>query len=196
MNIVFHADLSQLRRAPAERPVLGAAAGRGHRRHRPRPGADGAAVGRVADRLGLRHQRAAARGRRGDGDARSCTTWSATTRSPVTMRVDVAVGQQQAVRRRATPRAACSAWATPCHRHPPSNGLGSNTSIAGRLQPRLEARARARRARPAPALLRHLRRRARADRQADRAAREQEHRGVRADLRRRSACSTRATPSR
>ena len=25
--------------------------------------------------------------------------------------------------------AACSAWETRCHRHPPSNGLGSNTSI-------------------------------------------------------------------
>ena len=69
-----------------------------------------------------------------------------------------------------------------CHRHPPSNGLGSNTSIqdaynlAWKLALVLQGKA-------APSLLRLLRRRARADRQADRHAREPEHRGVRADLR-------------
>ena len=84
---------------------------------------------------------------------------------------------------RATPRGRVFCMGDACHRHPPSNGLGSNTSIqdaynlAWKLALVLQGKA-------APSAAGHLRRRARADRQADRAAGEQEHRGVRADLRR------------
>ena len=39
--------------------------------------------------------------------------------------------------------AGCSAWATPCHRHPPSQRPRLQHLDPGRLQPRLEARARA-----------------------------------------------------
>ena len=58
------------------------------------------------------------------------------------------------------------------HRHPPSNGLGSNTSIQDSYNLRLEAR----RGAPRPGRRRpagHLHRRARAGREADRAAGEQ-----------------------
>ena len=93
-------------------------------------------------------------------------------------------------------RAACSAWATPCHRHPPSNGLGSNTSIAGRLQPRLEARAGAAGARPARRCCDTYDAERAPDRQADRAAREQVASRSSGRSSRRSACSRRPIPSR
>jgi 2,4-dichlorophenol 6-monooxygenase len=56
MNILFRADLSRLRRAPAQRALLGHAARRGCGRDRHGAGPDGPAVERMADRLGLRHQ--------------------------------------------------------------------------------------------------------------------------------------------
>jgi 2,4-dichlorophenol 6-monooxygenase len=59
----------EVRRAPAERSVLGAAAWRRHRRHRARSGPAGAAVERVAHRVGVRHPPAAAGNRRRDGHA-------------------------------------------------------------------------------------------------------------------------------
>ena len=146
MNIVFEADLSTLRRAPPERPVLGAAAGRRHRRHRHRPRADGAPVERVADRLGLRHQRARRRRSTRRWRPRSCTTWSATTRST-----------SSCARRRcgATTRCTPTRYAdgprvlhgrrlppAPAEQRPRLEHVDP-----GRVQPRLEARARAARAR-------------------------------------------------
>ena len=52
INIIFKGDLSRYV-APAERALLGHAAGFGRRRHRHGPGAHGAPVERVADHLGL-----------------------------------------------------------------------------------------------------------------------------------------------
>ena len=57
INIVFKADLSHLRRPPPRVLYWVMQPGRGRRRHRHGPGAHGAAVERVADRLGLRHRR-------------------------------------------------------------------------------------------------------------------------------------------
>jgi 2,4-dichlorophenol 6-monooxygenase len=61
MNIIFKADLSKYVAHRPSRALLGDAAGRRCRRHRHGPGAHGAALERMADRLGLRHQRGAAR---------------------------------------------------------------------------------------------------------------------------------------
>ena len=165
MNIVFHADLSKY---VAHRPSVlywVHAAGRRHRRHRHGPGAHGAPVERVADRLGLRHQRAAARGRRGGRDPVVHNLVGDDT-IDVTLRSTSLWGNNKMYATRYVEgRVFCMGDA--CHRHPPSNGLGSNTSIAGRLQPGLEARAGARR--PGRAVAAGLlRRRARADRRADR----------------------------
>ena len=101
------------RRAPAERPVLGAAARLERRRHRAGPGADGPAVERVADRLGLRHRRS----RRPTSTTRWPRGSSASLVGDDTVAgddpVDVAVGQQRDVRHPLPRRAGCSAWATP-----------------------------------------------------------------------------------
>ena len=151
MNIVFHADLSSYVAHRPSVPVLDHAAGRRHRRHRHGPGADGAPVGRVADRLGLRHQRAAAGGRRGGRHARRA--------QPRRRRhdrrhaaLDVAVGQQQDVRHalRRGPRVLHGRRLPPA---PAEQRPGLEHLDRRRLQPGLEARARARRARPAPSLL-------------------------------------------
>ena len=64
------------------------------------------------------------------------------------------------------------------HRHPAVERAGLQHLDPGRLQPGLEARARAQGQGGAGAAG-LLRRRAGADRQADRAARQQEHRGIR-----------------
>ena len=64
-------------RAPALGAVLGDPARLQRRRDRRRPGPHGPAVERVAHRLGLRHQRAAAGRRRGRPPPRSCAAWSA-----------------------------------------------------------------------------------------------------------------------
>ncbi len=74
-----------LRRAPPERPLLGHAARRRCRRHRHGPRAHGAAVERVADRLGLRHQPAAAGGRRRPSRPRWRASWSAIRHSRSTL---------------------------------------------------------------------------------------------------------------
>ena len=68
------------------------------------------------------------------------------------------------------------------HRHPPSNGLGSNTSIQEFVQPRLEARAGGQGQGDAKAAGK-LFDRARTNRQADRHSRKSIDRRVRADLR-------------
>ena len=183
MNIVFHADLSKLRRAPPERPVLGPAARLGRRRHRHGPGAHGAAVERVADRLGLRHQRAAARGRRRGRDHGSRTTSSATTR----------IAGRRSARRRCGRNNkmyadALSRGPRVLHgrRRPPAPAVqraGLEHVDPGRLQPRLEAGAGAARARPAPALLDSYDAERAPVGQADRRPRaNKSHRGVRPDL--------------
>lgn len=169
----------QVRRAPAERPVLGAPAGRADRRHRRRPGPDGPAVERVADRLGLRHQPARAGGRRGDGDRdraqpgrrrhhrRQAQGHLGLERQPHVCREDVR--RPGVLHGRRDPPA-------PAEQRPRLEHLDP-----GRVQPRLEAGAGT--ARPGVAeAARHLRRGADPDRPADRGAREQEPHPVRADL--------------
>ena len=83
--------------------------------------------------------------------------------------------------RSATRRAACSAWATPSTATRRSTGWAP-THRSPTPTNRLEARARAAGPRR-PLAASHLRRRARAGRRADSQAGEQEHRGVRTDLR-------------
>ena len=166
-------------RAPAERPVLGAAARLGRRRHRAGARADGPAVERVADRLGLRHRPAAARRRRRDGHAdrpRAGRRRHGRGDDPV----DVAVGQQQDVRHPLPhgPGVLHGRRRAPA---PAVERAGLQHLDPGRLQPGLEARLRAPRDRGRGAA-RLLRRGAGADREADRAAGQQEHRGVRPDL--------------
>ncbi len=130
MNILFKADLSRLRRPPPLGALLGAAAGLECRRHRHGPGAHGPAVERVADRLGLRHQRS----RRPRSTRPSPPRWRATSigdpeRSRSSIQ-SVSTWTVNNMLRHATMskgRVFCMGDAT--HRHPPSNGLGSNTSI-------------------------------------------------------------------
>ena len=180
----------QVRRAPPERPLLDHAAGRRHGWHRHGPGAHGAPVGRVADRLGLRHQRAAAGGRRGGRDPRRA--------QPRGRRHDrrhaaqhLAVGQQQDVRQalRRGPRVLHGRRLPPA---PAEQRPGLEHVDRRRVQPGLEARAGARRqGRAVAAGL--LRRRARADRPSrsscarTRASRSSGRSSTR------SACSTRPT---
>jgi 2,4-dichlorophenol 6-monooxygenase len=113
MNIVFHADLSRFVE------------------HRPsvlywvlQPGSNiggigmglvrtGPAVGRVARRLGLRHQRAAARGGRRDGHPHRARPGGRRQRAGDDP-LDVACGATTRCTQRATAAAGCSAWATPC----------------------------------------------------------------------------------
>ena len=161
--------------------VLGDPAGVERRRHRRRAGAHGPAVGRVADRVGLRHQPAPAGGRRGRPPCRSSATCSACptsrSRSPA---------PRCGATTRCTPRT-CRAGRVFCagdavHRHPPCNGLGSNTSVqdsynlAWKLAAVLRGQA-------AACAARDLLGRARPGRPADRAAGQPVQPRVRAVLR-------------
>ena len=99
-------------------------------------------------------------------------------RDPVGVHLD---GQQSLCRAQQS-RAGCSCMGDAVHRHPPSNGLGSNTSIqdafnlAWKLAMVLQGAGGA-------GAAGKLRRRARADRQADRHPRQQVDRRIRPDLR-------------
>ena len=99
----------------------------------------------------------------------------------VTLRTHLAVGQQQDVRH-ALRRGARVLHGRRLPPAPAEQRAGLEHVDRRRVQPGVEARAGARGQGGAVAAG-LLRRRARADRQADRAAREPEHRGVRADLR-------------
>ena len=128
MNITFKADIAALRRPPAVGAVLGDPAGLQRRRHRRRPGADGPAVERVADRLGLRHQRRAARWSTRRRRPRSCATCSACPTSTCEITGTSLWGNNEMYATHLqSGRVFCAGDAV--HRHPPSNGLGSNTSI-------------------------------------------------------------------
>ncbi len=100
-----------------------------HRRHRPGPGPDGPPVGRVADRLGLRHQRS----RRPTVDDAMATKIVHDLVGDDTRPGDDPLAPRCGATTRCTPRATASGRVfcvgDAVHRHPPSNGLGSNTSI-------------------------------------------------------------------
>ena len=181
MNIVFNADLSRLRRAPAQHPVLGDAARRAPRRDRHGPGPRDPPVARMAADLGLRHRSAATGDQMWPPPGTSCTTWSATRPSRWRSRPRPCGRSTTATRREySAGRVFCAGDAV--HRHPPSNGLGSNTSSAGFLQPGLEAG----HGDPRPGRSRtagHLHRGTRPGRPADRGPREPQPGPVRADLR-------------
>ena len=112
MNITFKADIADLVGHRPVGAVLGDPARVQRRRHRRRAGPDGPAVERMADRLGVRHQRAAAGGRRAGGHAdrpqpaRRCPT--STSRSPAPR-----CGATTRCTPRTCSRAGCSAPATP-----------------------------------------------------------------------------------
>jgi 2,4-dichlorophenol 6-monooxygenase len=130
MNILFRADLSKYVAHRPSRPLLGDAARRRCRRHRHGPGADGAPVERVADRLGLRHQRAPSRPstpRIRDQASRA----QLDRRSRAGDRADLGqcLDREQLCTRPAPQNGRVFCMGDAMHRHPPSNGLGSNTSI-------------------------------------------------------------------
>ena len=181
MNITFKADIAAHVGASALGAVLGDPARSQRRRDRCGPGADGSAMERVADRLGLRHQRRATRSSTkieaikivrqllGIPDLDVEITGASLWGNNETYATNLQRG-----------RVFCVGDAV--HRHPPSNGLGSNTSIqdsynlAWKLAAVLKGQAD-------PRLLGHLLGRARAGRRADRQAREQVQPRVRPVLR-------------
>ena len=168
------------RRAPAQRPLLGDAARRGRRRHRHGPRADGAALERMADRLGLRHQPA-----RAGGDAGARHVGRAPARRRPRARDRAAGGQhldgEQLLRDAAAERARLHHGR--CRAPAPAVERARLEHLdPGRLQPRLEARHRHQGRGDAQAA-RDLRRRTRASRPADRHPRQPVDRRVRPDLR-------------
>ena len=108
--------------------VLGAAAGLQRRRDRGRPGAHGAAVGRVARSCGAttsttsRPRSTTPRRRRSSATCWACPTW--TSRSPA---ASLWGNNEMYATHLQRGRVFCAGDAI--HRHPPSNGLGSNTSV-------------------------------------------------------------------
>ena len=127
MNIVFEADLSNYVAHRPERALLGDAAGLRRRRHRHGPRAHGAALARVADRLGLRHQRAAA-----VVDDRLATEIAHKLIGDDTVPIKIESASVWTVNdmyATANTRGRVFCVGDAVHRHPPSNGLGSNTSI-------------------------------------------------------------------
>jgi 2,4-dichlorophenol 6-monooxygenase len=127
MNILFKADLSKY---VAHRPsvlywVL--QPGAECRRHRHGAGAHGQAVERMADRLGLRHQRAGAR-----SDAALATKVARDLIGDPKLEIELTSVSTWTVNNRYATRiqnGRVFCMGDAIHRHPPSNGLGSNTSI-------------------------------------------------------------------